>query len=241
MSGSSFDPPPDGYSKTIARTREAIDQMLERKKQEIASIDTANQGETSRRYQAWKRRLLCDQLRRDHLEIYDIREVFISYSGTGRRLFDMSADYFKDHKYKLRHGSEAGIRAGDYIPSDIIAAIKQCSCFLAIWTRTYDAQRTPHRSFQGSETAGDRGSIPSVWMPFELGVAMALNKPYKVMVEEGTMSDFLEKPSLGKSKIVFRHETFLRELQVAKDYFERRFIETKAWLTLPLTELPLLE
>lgn len=241
MTDSSFEAPPDGFSKTIARTRNAIDQALERKKQEIASIDTANQGDSFRRYQAWKRRLLCDQLRREHLEIYDIREVFISYSGTGRDLFDLSAEYFQKHGYKLRHGSEPEIKAGDYIPSDIIAAIKQCSCFLAIWTRTYDAQRAPHRSFQGSDVAIDRGSIPSVWMPFELGVAMALNKPYKVLVEEGTMGDFLEKPNLGKSKIVFKHPTFERELQVAKDYFERRFMETKVWLALPVTELPPLE
>lgn len=214
--------PLDGLSKKIALRQDTTKLVLEQKRALISETDQGglDHQDTSVSFQAEHRRLLCDHLERVRLEIYNVKEVFISYSSTGGELYSIAERVFKEFGFHPRHGDEAGVKSGDHIPSEIIKIIRQCSYFLAIWTKTYDAQTQPYRGFHGNEVGTSRGYAPSVWMPFELGVAMALKKPCKVMVEEGMQTDFLEKPDLSNSKIAFGRATFKDQLQHAKNHFE---------------------
>jgi hypothetical protein len=219
----------NGFSGMITLSKETFAKSMKRQLEEIAHFDAeADQaGDSAARYQAGRRRSLCASLQNASINVQNLKSVFISYSGTGSDYFDLARGFFSKNKYEIKHGSVRAVLEGDYITKDIIQVIRGSACFLAIWTKTYEAKSLAYRGLNGNEVGPASGFAPSVWMPFELGVAMAFGKPFKVFVEGATMTDFLEKPNVGNAKVPFKPTDFEMQLEIALNHFNKRLGETQ--------------
>lgn len=97
--------------------------------------------------------------------------VFLSYSFTEVEYGAAVTRYLRDIGFEVVTGE----RTNDYIGRVVIERIRECEYFLCIMTR------------RGAKVGG--GYATSPWLLEEKGVALALNKPIVLMIEDG-VDDF---------------------------------------------------
>lgn len=61
---------------------------------------------------------------------------------------------------------------------------------------------------RGNRIDRQPGNVPSVWMPFELGVAASHTMPFRLLVASGTHRLYYEKPFAFHSHIMFKPHRF---------------------------------
>lgn len=201
-----------------------VNKILETKRRAIKSQSTAayHSGVEEDKMQVQCRRALLDKLREQSLAMGGARRIFISYSGSGSSVVTHLKKFFERKKYEVVLGFGAAVQGEQYVVRSVIDLIAGCSCFLGVWTKTYECETAPYRAMAGNDVATAHGAAPSVWMPFELGIAMGFRKPCKIMFEQGMHVDFIEKPNLGEAKIIFEPAGWREKAEIALDYFESR-------------------
>jgi len=72
----------------------------------------------------------------------------------------------------------------------IMGSIAESSGFLGVWAAEY-----PVDSYGsgGQASPGARAWLPSPWMPYELGMAVSMGKPYFLLVEDAVLPEFVLK------------------------------------------------
>ncbi len=149
--------------------------------------------------------------------------LFVSYSGLGTALAEAIRVAAKEFDFEIRTGFDSEVDQGfredtlveHNLPQAIISQIASSDFFLGIWTREFEDAR-------GRAVPSVTGGMPSVWMPFELGVAAALGLPFRQLVEKGMHPLYCEKPFNTTAGILFDASNFHAKLHSALKYFDMR-------------------
>lgn len=141
--------------------------------------------------------------------------IFISYSGVGKELGDVAKRIANEFALHVKTGFDSEIETRfesdddkeNSLPHAIMNQIISCNCFLGIWSEDFDATNRPGLDMRGNMLGTQSGYVPSVWMPFELGVAASHGMPFRLLVVSGMHRLYYEKPFHFQSQVVFqRHE-----------------------------------
>jgi hypothetical protein len=214
------------YPTTVPHHHQSSDgemrQSIERMKVAIQKdVQQANrEHDTPRGEEAqWRRDLLnklddkFEELRNPH------PTIFVSYTVSGknwleeiegiaeRRQITVITDSdvsgfvpegFKD-RFEKAVRAELGTEKSTHILSNIMQRIARCDGFLGFWSASFEG-----RTIAGSKDRQERdeeirsGCFPGVWMPFELGVARAAAKPYRVLWDQRLHTAYTNKIFMEK-------------------------------------------
>jgi hypothetical protein len=178
------------------------------------------------------RRKILREVDRDIRRRSHVRPVlFLSFSGLGRKLAEHAAELAKEYDFEIKTGFDTEVEIGHSedipvelnLPQAIISQIFTSNYFLGIWTHDFEeARNRSGTDGRGGSLSPSLGAVPSVWMPFELGVAAALGLPFRQLVMEGMHQLFYEKPFNTQAQIVFNAANFEKKLRAAFEYFVRK-------------------
>lgn len=151
-----------------------------------------------------KRRILKELLK-EYSERFDENpSLFISMSS---RMRAQNRYYIEDTARQVGFtevytgfDDDVGIHSDGQLKPEIIERILLSNSFLGIWGQ--DVAITTE--------AGARHSIPGVWMPLELGMALAGNKPFRLLLHRSTYPDFID-PVREKRQLWYENEDSFRE------------------------------
>ena len=113
------------------------------------------------------------------------RRVFISRSTRGADHYVLAKDRLLELGFTPSDGFD--LQHGPAVDTAILAAIKNAEFFLGIWTGE-DAS-----VFAIDCEPSEERQSPSPWMPFELGMAIALGKPYALLIEKTVAETYFKK------------------------------------------------
>lgn len=106
------------------------------------------------------------------------RSIFISFPGRleddCKAIKDLALNEFGFNR--VITGFDPEVRTAKTLRSGIIYAIREASSFLGIWTDDYVI------SAPGSD---ERRFSPGAWMPIELGIALSMEKPFRLLLKNG--------------------------------------------------------
>jgi len=170
--------------------------------------------------------------------------LFLSYSGLGKPLAERAKAMAGEYGFQVKTGfdKEVDLAVDELsddvsLPQAIISQIVSSSCFLGIWTDDYVSTRNkPGMDGRGMSVAESQGTIPSVWLPFELGIAASHELPFRLLVAEGTHRLYYEQPFNIKKQIMFDAGNFVEQLSTAMQYFRKR-LRAKQAADLPQSSL----
>jgi hypothetical protein len=172
-----------------------------------------------------KRRLLAEAERAHSRRR---KSVFISYTGRGRAYFDIARERFDQAGFEVRTGFDREVEVGRILPDEIMGRIRESSVFLGIWTHDFDASSLAGLDGRNRAVPAEAGGVPGVWMPFELGVAAALNKPFKILFQDTIHRLYIEKPFGMTPHIAFDHDAFKVKLESALHALSRWYEDVVA-------------
>lgn len=154
------------YARLIDRKIQA----LRKESKQTADSDMRKQHEHRINYAA--------TLKQKALGLPYARSLFISYSRTGDTMRTLVDSFFRREKgYELIDWTSD---EESRIPDNILNGIAKARFFLGIWSRHYDVVEVGGRELQGNKGVAGEGWVPSPWMYFELGAAMALGKTHYI-------------------------------------------------------------
>lgn len=150
--------------------------------------------------------------------------LFISYSRSSR---DTASHYYaraesaaKSLGFEVHSGFRRTLDTN--VLRAVRSAISDASTFLAIMTPEIRIAGEP-------ETYA-----PSVWVVEEKGMALGLNKPFRMLVHRSVHQDFWMRTTPGSLHHVFDHESFDRDLENALEALLRRHHELQLASVAPL-------
>ncbi len=164
------------------------------------------------------------------------RSIFISYSGVGRSLGETATALAGEYGFHAKTGFDAEVELkasglsdiDESLPQSIMAHIISCDCFLGIWTEDFTAESREGVDMRGNRIDRQTGYIPSVWMPFELGVAASHNLPFRLLVINGTHRLYYEKPFHFASQIVFDRDKFEKRVKQVLEFLSNKIKHRRA-------------
>lgn len=154
-----------------------------------------------------------------------VKSIFISNTGNASYMLDTAKAICTEYGFEVRTGFDKEVREGPVLPQEIMTRIRSSSVFLGIWTQDFDAQSRSGTAGDGARVPVETGGIPGVWMPFELGVAASLGKPFKILFEEGTHRLYYEKPFSSSPHFPFNPGNFRERLTSAIGSLNKRYEE----------------
>jgi hypothetical protein len=131
-------------------------------------------------------------------------KVFLSYSNPAHG--QVARTIFENEKLDVLTGFDDAVKFGDDLAKDIIDVISSCDYFLGIWSPAFTVFDVKSIQASGRRLVGQQGSGPSIWMPFELGVARAFGKPFKLLVPSDIHDDILARTNPNQVAIRFGSE-----------------------------------
>lgn len=162
-----------------------------------------------------KIRLLADavQKRKDKDRDISRGSVFISFSKTGKNYFRKASELCKARGFIVNTGFDD--QSADYVLKVIKNKIKESTLFLSIMT--------PEHKFDSSEEGNFYA--PSIWLSEEKGMALALEKPFRLLVHARIKHEFWKKTTPSNLHSIFDDAEFEEKLSEAVDALERRYQE----------------
>lgn len=176
-------------------------------------------GNAEFKFQLKCRQKLIAELQRRAEVLASQPKVFISYSREGQLYYERAREFFEKNDFRVVHWQNREERLGGKIVPDIVARIASCSCFLGIWSGQYRSERADGTDKKTPLTT------PSVWMPFELGIAIANNAICQVFIDGTMHSDFMKEPNLGNYNERFNSDNFGALLTSAATHYKRELAE----------------
>ena len=173
-------------------------------------------GETEHKFQLDCRRSLLNELERYARVLASPTKVFIAFSKDFEDRYEVLAGFFRSKGYEPINGMTDS--AASRILTEVVDKISNCSCFLGVWTGNY------HVSSVNSVDGRTHLTAPTVWMPFEFGIAIAKGVITKIMVEQDIHPDFVAKPDGDNRRIFFNRsdQNLLQQAELVYQYFEEQ-------------------
>jgi hypothetical protein len=200
-----FSPPKGLYSLIAQRRHEIIEQM-----------EDASDPRVRADLQARIRYL--NNLRREAeaaVRPTPRQTVFISYSkGTGGQYFEIASKIAAEHGFTVLTGFS---NEGENVLGVVRDALGKASVFLGIFTPEYNINTI-------KETAPAQ-TAPSVWLMEEKGMALALQKPFRLLVERTVHEDFWKRTTPDKLHTHFAPYEFHEKAEEAFEALSQRYTE----------------
>lgn len=143
--------------------------------------------------------------------------VFISYS------FSTGVIHYEHLKRQLEQAGFEVVTGFDPAEGDkggvltrVLGQIRKSTLYLAILTK----------EMKVSTPSGDRWA-PSVWTVEEKGMALALGKPFVLMVEEGIHEDYWRKTTPEKVHMQFNQQNFYDKADDTVEALKNRYHEAE--------------
>lgn len=146
--------------------------------------------------------------------------VFIAYSNSsGKRYYEVAKRIAEEQGFQVIDGFTRNME--ESVLKGVLSSIGVASLFLGILTPEYKIGPLEANSSgqDPSQTA------PSVWVIEEKGMALALAKPTKLLIQETVHDDFWRRTTPDKLHIKFTEDTFEQKAVEAIDSLHSRFIE----------------
>jgi hypothetical protein len=139
--------------------------------------------------------------------------VFISYSKSGSGYFSKAKKLCEERGYTVNTGFDD--QSADYVLKVIKNKIKESTMFLSIMT--------PEHKFDPA--LGTEIYAPSVWLPEEKGMALVLEKPFRLLVHSKIKSEFWKQTTPSQLHTIFNDAEFPEKLDEAVSALDRRYQE----------------
>src|SRR5438045_2799663 len=131
--------------------------------------------------------------------------VFVSYSvDSGAKIFTYMQNAMRRANLEVVTGFQQHAGDNDNVLTRVRSQLSRSDVYLGILTKEVEV-RTPDNQIRWA---------PSVWTMEEKGMALALQKPFVLMVEEGIHEDFWRKTTPGSVHQIFNDETFMEVAEV---------------------------
>jgi hypothetical protein len=190
------------------------------------AIDEAASAKTRQDYQdkvSWEsRRAFLDQLSAEFASLGEDasdKVVFVSYSVTsGTERFTRIEPLLKERGFEVTTGFRPHTGDNDNVLKRVQSQLKRSTVYFGLLTKELEV-RVPNSS--------EWRFSPSVWTMEEKGMALALQKPFVLLVEAGIHEDFWKKTAPERVHHIFTAETFMEQAKAAADAAEERFLEWK--------------
>lgn len=188
-------------------------QVVERAKAASAS------GEIIEKVEWHNRREFLDSLHDQFKERQGVppyKRVFVSYSASsGMHYYKIAKKKLEEFGFDIRTGFDPAEGDKGMILSRILNQIRDSTVYLGILTKEMRVL---------DDLRGDQW-VPSVWTIEEKGMALALSKPFVIMVHEDIHKDFWLKTLPHHVHWAFNDENFLDQLEDAAQGVVDRYEE----------------
>jgi hypothetical protein len=136
------------------------------------------------------------------------QSVFISYSTTtGSDYYRIAEQIARDYGFRVITGFQDNEKSN--VLRAVIEAIRDSAVFLSIMTpEMWIRSRSIDAGWE------DRTS-PNAWLIEEKGMALALGKPFRLLVEESVHPDFWKRTTPEKLHTIFKAHTFSERAEEA--------------------------
>ncbi|WP_156917485.1 hypothetical protein [Salinarimonas rosea] len=199
------------------RKRHSLNRRMREKAQDLidAAYKAKRVGDLKEKQRCdLKRRVLYDAMvRRKEPEIIGMPSVFISFSQSGFNYFKRAEALCKNRGFEVKTGFDN--QRNRTVLKSVKASIRTSTLFLGIMTPCRDSNKPVDLQRQ----------VPSVWLPEEKGMALILEKPFRLLVHEDVHPDFWKQTTPEQLHTIFADGEFEDKLQEAIGALEQRYQE----------------
>ena len=144
------------------------------------------------------------------------KTVFISYSSnTGEIFFKYIRNRLMEEGFEVLTGFDKAEEDQDNVLKRVLTQLKRSSIYFGLLTKEMEVIIDKNKSLWS----------PSVWVMEEKGMALALGKPFVLMVEHGIHGDFWQKTAPLKVHYLFNQASFFDNAQIAIEAIKNRYEE----------------
>ena len=184
------------------------------------AVAAANKGESPRVKVNWEVRR--DYIQRVFLSFDALAEeaggkvIFVSYSkATGAEQFEYLAALLDQSRFEVATGFQAHREGKGRVLRQILGQLSRCAVYVAIMTKELE--------FRAS--AGEASWAPSVWIVQEIGMALALRKPFVLMIDQAIHEDYWRKVLPDRVHHMFDGSIFKGVAEKVVEEIEDRYSE----------------
>jgi hypothetical protein len=184
------------------------------------AVAAANKGEPPRVKVNWEVRR--DYVQRVLLNFDALAEeaggkvVFVSYSkATGAEPFGYLSSLLDQRKFEVATGFQAHREGKGRVLRQILGQLSRCAVYVAIMTKELEVRAS----------SGDPSWAPSVWIVQEIGMALALRKPFVLMIDQAIHEDYWRKVLPDRLHHMFEESTLKAVTENVVEEIEDRYSE----------------
>ena len=178
--------------------------LKDAKRKAVVKAMQANSGKDVTAKLAWEQRRryidsVLDQFQERSNATRAGRTVFVSYStNTGKLYFDSLKERLAKNDFEVHTGfARPPDRDDGSVLGRVLAQLRRCSLYCAILTKELEV-----------DDKGTKRWAPSVWTIEEKGMALALGKPFVLLIDEGIHDNFWLKTVPHKLHFRFNSENY---------------------------------
>ena len=203
-----------------AKLEPSLYKLLARKKQELIEVARST-DDPKKKADAEARIRWLVRLREEvesSIHPYPEQTVFISYSeNTGKAYLSKIRPIAERYGFEVVTGFDRP--EGENVLRTVKKLLEDASVYLGLLTPEYTI-----RSLGGSGSRESR-TAPSVWIMEEKGMAIALNKPVRLLIESTVHPDFWKRTTPDRLHNVFTSLDFEEQADIAMLSLFRRYEE----------------
>jgi hypothetical protein len=217
--------PSQSTRRTYHLTAQDVKAAVKASEESLAQQDIAAERarDTTKRAEITRRRQLLRDLETQYQDLYVMeKSMFFSFSSSAKPYVTVAREKADKIGFQFRSGFDDEVLVSPMLNHGIMKQIRRSFCFLGIWVPEFTAEMT------GTQDTRGVGGIPSVWLPFELGVAAEANRPFKLLIKEGIHQEYFRKPYGDKPHLIFNDTNFPQKIELALQELHGRFEEMYA-------------
>lgn len=205
-------------------TRRRIRAEISRKKRQLiqkaieANLNRDMEGKTD----ADMRLRYLIKMKKEYNEEWQVNpmpKMFVSYSKrSGAKYFSVVSSIAEEYNLEVLTGFDR--KREENVLHAVMKPIGEAAVFLSIMTEEY--------SIKMKNKKGRYMAAPSVWLLEEKGIALAMGKPFRMLVDEKIHEDFWRKTTPEKLASVFGPQNFEEKAREAISALEVRHEELLA-------------
>lgn len=197
----------------------SISSTLRDARNKVISLATeaATEGNTALKIEWQRRRAFLDS---QILEFKNMQEgfrpkqsVFVSYNVKNTVVFNIIEQRLRDATFEVHTGFQKSDGDRGNVLERVRAQLDKSTLFLGIFSK--DAQVL--------DPDGEHQWAPSVWSVEEKGMALALGKPFVLMVEEGVSEKYWSKTTPHKVHYMYNNNNVLSVIDTVIDVMKDRY------------------
>jgi hypothetical protein len=174
------------------------------------AMEAAESGNLQRKWDKQMRIRFLTKLRQlaeERKVPIDKPSVFISYSkNTGQTYFEVAAKLGRE-EFGVDIVTGFDSQTGEFVLTEVLKAISKSLLFLSIMT--------PEYRIETGISGGKSFMAPSVWLMEEKGMALAMHKPFRLLVETTVHPDFWLRTAPNNLHTVFDGSNFVERAGAA--------------------------